>query len=74
MRVNEIIAEGPVLDKVKSGVKKFFGRDQFKYQKPKSGLDTVDSDQLRDILTKVVQGQQLDNVDLATAKSILRQI
>ena len=74
MRVSEIIVEGPVFDKVKAGVKKFFGKDQYKYKKPSSGLDSIDPDQLRDILTKITQGQQLDNVDLAAARSILQQI
>ena len=72
MRIHDItestIEEGPIWDKVKSGVKKIFAPGEKKHP-----LVSHSSD-VRYIFQKLVDGKQLDNNDMLTVKDILRKI
>jgi hypothetical protein len=64
---DERLDEGPIWDKVKAGAKKIFGPSN----KPAARLPR---NELKPILAKIINGEQLDRIDLAQLKSIYKSI
>ena len=71
MRIRDLteerLDEGPVWDKVKGVAKKIFSPSD----KPATRLPRND---LKPILAKVINGEQLDRIDLAQLKSIYKTL
>ena len=72
MRIRDLteerLDEGPIWDKVKSGVKKIFAPGEKKHPLISSSGD------VKQIFGKLINGQKLDNYDMSVIKSLHKQI
>ena len=72
MRIRDLteerLDEGPIWDKVKSGVKKIFT------PAPKKNALETNSRAVKDIFYKLIKGEKLNRQDMALINSIYKQI